>query len=69
MPTLPVLDTQARQLHANRRSMQAQFEADQEDRIFWRNFWYRVKYGTCMLGAVGIGTFLFVVALTSIMPE
>lgn len=64
MPTLPVLSTQARQLHANRRSMQAQLEADQEDRVFWRNFWFKVKVGACLIASVFLGSFLFAVLVT-----
>ena len=68
MPFLTYND-QIRQQNANRRRLQAQIEADQEDATFWRKLWYAVRFIFCMLGGVGIGAFLFVVALTSIMPE
>lgn len=51
---------QARELQANRKHLQAQQKLDQEN----REFWFKFKYGACLLAAVGIGAFLFAVLVT-----
>lgn len=51
---------QARELEANRKHILAQQELEQEN----REFWFKLKFGVCLLLAVGVGSFLFAVLVT-----